>query len=881
MTARARARTKKAKTKTNTKKAKAAASRRASLKRYEDKRDFGRTAEPKPRPKPEGEPADAWQFVVQKHAARRVHYDLRLELDGVLKSWAVTRGPSLVIGDKRLAVHTEDHPIDYLDFEGNIPRGEYGAGAMIVWDRGHWTPQGDPRKGLQKGHLEFVLDGQRLKGRWHLVRIRPRPGEKTDPWLLIKAEDEFARAAGDPAIVDEATTSFLSGRTTEELAAQGVLRADHAGRAKVVRARKVVGPLVEAVRGARKGILPPFLEPSQARTAERPPSGDKWVHEIKYDGYRIQARIDGKNIKLLTRKGLDWADRFPRLVAALRDLQLASAWIDGEIVVEDSAGIPSFNLLQADISAGRDDRLCYFVFDLLYCEGFDLTKATLLDRKMLLEQIVQDVPASSPVRFSEHLAEDGPTMFAHASRLGLEGLVSKRADLPYRPGRGDHWIKTKSVLRQEFIIVGYIPSTAETKSIGSLQLGYYRDGELCHAGGVGTGYSAYQARALREELDKLQIAKPKFGRALPAGLAKTIRWVTPKLVCEVDYRGLTADELVRQASFKGLREDRPAEEIELETAPQGSGKARSTQDLTRRAAAVRLTHPERMLWPEQGVTKQGLAEFYAGIADWILPHLAGRVLSLVRCPSGVAEKCFFAKHAWAGISDAVRRVDVGGSDEPMLVIDDLAGLITLVQAGVIEIHPWGSTLEYLDQPDRLIFDLDPGEDVPWIAVVEAALDVRARLDGLGLKSFVKTSGGKGLHVMVPIAPSIGWDEAKEFTKSVADTMAKDRPDRYLAIMTKAARRGRIFVDYLRNARGATAVGPYSPRALPQASVSTPLEWDELSDRIRADHFKIDNLRQRLNGLKRDPWAGAASVRQKLPELKSARRSAAPLGSRRT
>src|SRR5262245_10527474 len=420
------------------------------LREYARKRDFSRTAEPEPAPAPYPSPRPvgkakgvpppppveerreeaAGSFVVQKHAARRVHYDLRLELDGVLKSWAVTRGPSLVLGEKRLAVHTEDHPIEYLDFEGNIPRGEYGAGAMIVWDRGRWIPQGDPHKALQKGHLEFVLEGQRLKGRWHLVRIRPRPGEKTEPWLLIKAEDAFARGAHEPAIIDEETTSFLSGRTTEELAAQGELRVDHTGRAKV--ARPAIAPLVEAVRGARKGILPPFLEPSHAQTAELPPSGPKWVHEIKYDGYRIQARIDGSNVKLLTRKALDWSDRFPRLVTALRALRLASAWIDGEIVVEDSGGIPSFNLLQADISAGRDDRLRYFVFDLLYCDGFDLTKATLLERKTLLEQIVQGVPASSPIRFSEHLAQDGPTMFEHACRLGLEGIVSKRADLPHR-----------------------------------------------------------------------------------------------------------------------------------------------------------------------------------------------------------------------------------------------------------------------------------------------------------------------------------------------------------------------------------------------------------------------------------------------------------------
>jgi bifunctional non-homologous end joining protein LigD len=846
---------------------------RASLKRYREKRDFERTNEPKPVRPAKREAAGALQFVVQKHAARRVHYDLRLELDGVLKSWAVTRGPSLVVGDKRLAVHTEDHPLDYLAFEGNIPRGEYGAGAMIVWDRGYWMPQGDPHKALQKGHLEFALAGQRLNGRWHLVRIRPRAGEKTEPWLLIKAEDEFARAAGDPAIIDEATTSALSGLTTQELAAKGELRVDHAGRAKVARTRPPIAPLVEAVRGTRKGILPPFLEPSQALTAERPPNGDKWVHEIKYDGYRIQARIDGSKIKLLTRKALDWTARFPRLVAALKSLKLASAWIDGEIVVEDPGGIPSFNLLQADLSAGRDDRLRYFVFDLLYCEGFDLTKASLLDRKTLLEEIADRAPATSPIRYSEHMALDGQTMFEHASRLGLEGIVSKRADLPYRAGRGEHWIKTKSVLRQEFVIIGYTPSTAETKSVASLQLGYYGDGALYYAGGVGTGYSAKQARELRQALEKLHAQKPKFAHALPDGLDKSIRWVEPKLVCEVEFRGLTAENFVRQAAFKGLREDRPAEEVVLEvSAPRQSAGGRAADKPARDWAGVRLTHPERILWPEQGVTKQGLAEFYTDIADWILPHVAGRVLSLVRCPSGVAEKCFFAKHAWAGLSAVVKRVNVGEGEEPMLVLDDLAGLINLVQAGVIEIHPWGSTFKQLEKPDRLIFDLDPGEGVPWSAVIDGAREVRARLSDLGLESFVKTSGGKGLHVVVPLTPSVPWDEAKEFTRSIAEAMAKQKPDRYLAIATKTARRGRIYVDYLRNGRGATAVGPYSPRALPQASISTPLDWSELSQGIRADHFKIDNLRQRLDVLKQDPWEGIATVRQALPKGRVGKRS---------
>jgi bifunctional non-homologous end joining protein LigD len=842
-------------------KKKSKASRRDPLKEYKRKRDFKRTGEPAAKvAKGEGS-----QFVVQKHDARRVHYDLRLELDGTLKSWAVARGPSMIVGEKRLAVRTEDHPMQYLDFEGNIPQGEYGGGAMIVWDRGRWVANEDPARGLTKGHLDITLDGTRLKGRWHLVRMKPRPGEKKEMWLLIKASDEYARDAGMPDITGEETTSFLSGLTTQELAASGALRSDHAGRETVKTSRKIAPPDLRKVAGARKGILPAFLEPSLPQIVDKAPSGSQWVHEIKYDGYRTQARIDGRNVQLLTRTGLDWTKRFPSVSAALKTTGLASALIDGEIVVEDASGIPQFGLLQADLSTGRKDRFRYFVFDLLYCEGFDLTKATLLDRKTVLQQLSRAWPPT--LRFSEHLEQDGPTMFEHASRLGLEGIVSKRKDQPYRAGRGNHWLKTKSVLRQEFIILGYIPSTATKSAVGALALGYNGGGKLMYAGRVGSGFSMNVAQALRNALEQISAPKPKLGNALPAGADKGVRWAKPQLVCEVEYRGWTEDQLIRQASFKGLREDRAADEIVLETAPEPEPtmpKRTRAADL----AAKRLTHPERILWPDPGVTKQGLADFYTDIADHILPHVAGRVLSLVRCPSGVAAKCFYAKHAWDGLSKAAHRIDVG-EDEPMLWIADLAGLIDLVQASVLEIHPWGSMAKQLEKPDRLIFDLDPGEDVPWSAVVDAAHDVRARLDDLGLQSFVKTSGGKGLHVVLPIEPTLDWDQAKAFCASVAESMAKSDSRRYIATMSKSARKGRIFIDYLRNARGATAVAPFSTRALPKASVSTPLAWEELAEGIRADHFTIDNLRHRLDALRRDPWEGFFSVKQRIkPEGKA-------------
>jgi bifunctional non-homologous end joining protein LigD len=821
------------------------------LTEYARKRDFART----PEPKPETAAAATGEFVVQKHAARRLHYDLRLELDGVLKSWAVTRGPSLTLGEKRLAVRTEDHPIEYLNFEGNIPKGEYGGGSMIVWDRGRWRPEADPHKGLAKGHLAFFLDGERLKGLWHLVRNKPRRGEKTEPWLLMKAEDEFARHPGDPEITDEELTSRVSGRTNEELAAAGGLREDHQARLSAGKRRKLLLPDIGKIAGARKGLLPAFLEPSLATPCEKPPSGEKWIHEIKQDGYRIQARIDGRTVRLFTRTGLDWTARFRGIADALIHLSLGSALIDGEIVVEGSTGISSLSLLQADLKSGRRDRFRYFAFDLLYCEGYDLTKSTLLDRKGLLAEIIAALPQNSPIRMSEHIEADGPTVLAHSCRFGLEGIVSKRKDLPYRPGRGDHWLKAKCLQSQEFVIIGYLPSTAATGAVGSLPLGYYSSGKLVYAGRVGTGWSADVAISLRKELDKIKAGKPTLLKPLPTGADKGVIWAEPRLVCAIEYRAWSRDGLILHASFKGLRDDKAAQDIGLE-APQ----KRSKLPIDIALAGVKLTHPERILWAEPGLTKQGLAEFYAEIADWILPHVTGRVLSLLRCPSGTSAKCFFAKHPWAGLTGDVERVSVG-EKEPMLTIDGLGGLLNLVQAGVVEIHPWGSPAGDLEQPDRLIFDLDPGEDVPWSAVIAAAREVRGRLETLGLKSFVKTSGGKGLHVVVPVTPAAGWDEAKAFTRSVAEAMAKARPDLYVATMAKRARTGRIFVDYLRNDRGSTAVAAYSTRALPQASVSTPLAWEELSEGLRSDHFTVDNLRHRLEFLERDPWQGFFKLRQ--------------------
>jgi bifunctional non-homologous end joining protein LigD len=833
-----------------------AALRSPALAAYEAKRDFAATPEPKGR----AARVRGNRFCVQKHDARRLHFDLRLEFDGVLKSWAVTRGPSLVAGEKRLAVHTEDHPLEYLTFEGVIPKGEYGGGTMILWEQGRWTPIGDPRKAYAKGHLEFELQGERLKGRWHLVRMRPKPRETKEQWLLIKADDEHAQGREEPEPVDTELTSLISGRTNADLVATGEVRKDHGDRRKATAGKGRPALNFDRVTGARKGLLWPFLEPSLATLVERAPVGDEWIHEIKFDGYRLQARIDGGTIKLLTRKGLDWTAKFKPVSDALRDLKLGSALIDGELVVEDENGMTSFVALQSDLKAGRTDRMAFYAFDLLYAEGYDLTRTPLIDRKTLLAGLLDDAPAGGVLRYSAHIEGDGDAMVRHACRLGLEGIVSKRKDKPYTGGRGPHWQKSKCSQRQEFVISGYVPSTTSQKAIGSLVLGVHDKGRLVHVGRVGTGFSAALARDLWTELERLKRPTSPFPDRLPAAAARNVRWVKPALVAEIELRGWTADGMVRHAAFKGLREDKDPLEVARETKAQvvfDAGHSRSPVD--------GLTHPDRVFWPDAGLTKQGLAEYYMDIADRILPHIVGRPLSLMRCPSGIEEACFFQKHAWSGMSKAVRRRTI--TDGEVVFIDDLDGLLALVQSGVLEIHPWGSTLRSVEKPDRLTMDLDPADDVPWTALIEAASEVRERLFDLGLESFVKTTGGKGLHVVVPLKPKADWNEAKAFAEALARDMASDSPDRYVATMARRARKDRIFIDYLRNGRGATAVAAYSTRARPGAPVSTPLAWNELSASVRPNHFTVANLPTRLAHLKTDPWADLSEINQALPQLK--------------
>lgn len=839
-----------------------------ALNAYRKRRNFKATPEPKgKRSQRTGD-----SFVIQKHDARRLHYDFRLEIDGVLKSWAVTKGPSLVPGEKRLAVHVEDHPLEYGDFEGTIPKGEYGGGTVIVWDRGTWKPIRDAHDGYAKGHLEFELRGEKLGGRWHLIKMTRKPREKRENWLLIKSEDEAARSDRDPSILDTHPESVLTGRRIRDVAGEepgwssktGKIKRKGKRRSKSEAARSdggAIAPLDPSqLEGVKKARLPDFLEPMLASLAAAPPAGKRWVHEIKFDGYRLQARIEAGRVKLLTRSNLNWTKKFGKdIVAAFQNLPAGTALLDGELVVETGSGASDFCALQADLSEGRSDRFVFYLFDLLHLDGYDLTRLPLIERKRLGKQLVAN--GDDILRYSDHFDDNGELVLRHACRLSLEGIVSKLRDAPYRPGRGKSWAKSKCSARQEFVVAGYVPSTTSRKAIGSLVLGIYEGRALRHVGRVGTGYTAAVSEDLFKRLERIRIPASPFASRLTAEQARQVRYVRPELVAEVEFRAWTADGHLRHASFRGLREDKPAREIVRETA-KASSKAPKPQRRT-----VRLTHPDRLYWPDDGVTKEGLADYYAEIWKHIAPYVVGRPLALLRCPNGIKGEKFFQKHAWKGLNPNIElAIDPTASSEaPLIAVQDFDGLIGLVQSAVLEIHPWGSTLADWERPDTIIMDLDPGEGVPWGAVIAAAKETRERLKDAGLASYVKTSGGKGLHVVSPLKPKAEWPAVKAFTKSVADAMASDSPKRFVSTINKSKRRGKILVDYLRNQRGATAVAAYSTRARPGAAVSAPLSWDELTLGIGPSYFTVENLPTRLASMKTDPWEGFRAAATALKE----------------
>ncbi len=890
---------------------------------YRRKRNLRVTSEPRGGAV---KPRKQRSFVIQKHAASHLHYDFRIELDGVLKSWAVPKGPSLNPAHKRLAMQVEDHPLEYSDFEGIIPEGEYGGGTVLLWDRGTWEPVDDGRKGYEEGALKFILHGEKLQGKWMLVR---RGGKRADEserhWFLFKERDEFARTDSD--ITTEAPLSVTTRRDLDEIATQadrvwgpnGEVLPDSQDRS-TARAHRVaksvsrmsarpksspskpkrkarptaawrakIAKALRAVKGEAAGF-PRRAKVELATLAKKTPANDDWMHEIKFDGYRMICHSDGEKVRFISRNGKDWTGNFPDLAREIAELPIESCILDGEVVVLEPDGRTSFQALQNAFQTNKSTFL-FYVFDLLYLNGIDTRQAAIEVRKAVLREVISG-DAGSSLKFSDHVIGNGEALFAEALRLKLEGIVSKKLGRPYTAGRTLDWLKVKCSLREEFVIGGFTKPGGGRKHFGAIAIGYYdRSGDLIYAGRVGTGFSDKTLSSLHATFTPLvQKESPFKNLRGTTGQAKGVTWLKPNLVAQVEFSNWTHDGQLRHPSFQGLREDKPAKNIvrdnpvsqkTIESAekaariPKRKGSplpsSRAPLHLKSKVAdgssvaGVQLSHPDKILYPDDGITKLDLAHYYEDVAQWMLPHVENRLLSLVRCPQGSGQKCFFQKHPGNGTSDALRRFNVQEKNEieQHLALYDVAGLVSLVQMGVLEIHIWGSHADRYEKPDRLIFDLDPDPTVEWPAVVTAAKEVRLLLEELELVSFIKTTGGKGLHVVVPIQRRTNWDDAKSFCRSVAEFMVTAAPDRYIAKMSKAARKRKIYVDYLRNDLGATAIAPYSTRNRNGAPVSVPITWDELSSRIKSDHFNIQNLPTRLAKLKKDPWADIGKTKQSI------------------
>ncbi len=785
------------------------------LERYREMRDFRVT--PEPQGKKSAARTAQLRFYIQRHDATRLHYDLRLELEGVLKSWAVPKGPSLDPADKRLAVQTEDHPLEYGAFEGVIPEKQYGAGDVLLWDKGVWRPEDkDPAAALRKGRLHFRLDGEKLRGSWVLTRIKD---EKN--WLLIKRHDE--QATSDVDIVAQRPES--------------------------------VKQAPKKSKRARRTELPQFVTPQLATLVTKPPKTGDWVYEVKHDGYRMLARCAGE-VRLFSRSGRDWTPRVRHLAAALEKLGLKDTWLDGEIVVLRPDGRSSFQALQNAFDAGADSKIVYYVFDAPFVDGRDLRQLPLRERKARLRRIL---PRSGIVRFSDDLTGTAEEVLEHACKLGLEGLIGKQADSVYVAGRTKSWIKLKCRLRQDFVVVGYTRPGGSRQGFGALLLGVYeRPGKLVYAGKVGTGFD----EALLTQLPRKFASYKRADSPLDdPPREKGVQWLRPQLVAEVEFTERTDDGVIRQGSFMGLRDDIPAKSVGLEK-PQAPPEEK---------AEIKITHPERLIWPSLKITKADLARYYAQVGDWMLPHVANRPLTLVRCPDGAEKECFYQRHLGMGASpgDLKQFARLRSSKGYYLYLDSTRGILSAVQNGAVEFHTWGASIggEKRDatHPDRITMDLDPGPDVSWAQLVKATQLTRTLLEKLGLKCFLKTTGGKGLHVVAPLEPTLEWAKVKEFTRLVAEFLVRADPELFIANMSKAKREGKVFVDYLRNSETASAVSAYSARARKDAGVSTPLEWDELGKADIRGKFTVLSVPKRLAALRVDPWVEYASTRQSITE----------------
>ncbi|SDA92900.1 DNA ligase D [Sinorhizobium sp. NFACC03] len=870
-----------------------------NLSKYRAKRDFQKTSEPS------GEdhvkPSNRRRFVIQKHDATRLHYDLRLELDGVFKSWAVTKGPSLDPHDKRLAVEVEDHPLDYGDFEGTIPKGQYGGGTVMLWDRGYWEPEGSksPEAALQKGDFKFTLHGKRLHGSFVLVRMRNnRDGGKRTNWLLFKHHDDHSLEEDGAAILDENKTSVASGRSMEQIAegrgrkprpfmmATAKLEADAvwdskhglAAAERRKRSRKAVATAVD---------LPDFIEPQLCDTLARPPAGDDWLHEIKFDGYRIQMRVADGGVALKTRKGLDWTAKYPEIAGAASELP--DCIIDGEICALDDNGAPDFAALQAALSEGKTGNLVYFAFDLLFDGDEDLRSMRLVERKPRLQNLLAQAGDDPSIRYVEHFESGGDAVLRSACKLHLEGVISKQMDAPYQSGRTKTWAKSKCRAGHEVVIGGYAKTNGKFRS---LLVGVHRGEHFVYVGRVGTGYGARKVELLLPKLKAIETAKSPFtGIGAPKKQAEVV-WLKPELVAEIEFEGWTADGLVRQAAFKGLREDKPAKEVEAgkpaspaktDTAQIANAKPVRRKGAKAAVMGVLISNPDKPLWPDAGdgepVTKEELARYHEAVGVWLIEHIKGRPCSIIRAPDGIGGEQFFQRHAMPGTSNLLELVKVFGDKKPYLQIDRIEGLVAIAQIGGIELHPWNCEPGKPEVPGRLVFDLDPGPDVPFSTVAAAAREMRDRLDEFGLISFCKTTGGKGLHVVTPLAVKkrepLSWTQAKGFAHEVCEQMARDNPDLYLIKMSKSLRGGRIFLDYLRNDRMATAVAPLSPRARPGATVSMPLNWTQVKSALDPKRFTIRTVPALLakTSAWQDYWDGERSLEQAIKRLGKSKRAA--------